>query len=247
MLRVSITSHWRSLALSLLPPSLFSLFPFSLLPLSIFLILSLFSIPCHSTPSLSLSFSLPLFLVSLLPFSLLLSSLYLSLFSTPCLFTPLWDIMEQDVELVDTKICMILYSNQNEISDQTFFYWCLTQQADPCNAGDGVNRSSLTCGKQQSSRGTLRYGCRTGREYPLPYTAHTQILWLGIAEKKATRAVLVLAICIRTALLFLSWTISGIIFTWSHLTIEFNVLGEGGVNLGERAAEPAAGDVDQVL
>lgn len=33
----------------------------------------------------------------------------------------------------------------------------------------------------------------------------------------------------------------------SHLTVQFNVLGKGGVNLGERAAEATAGDINQVL
>lgn len=33
----------------------------------------------------------------------------------------------------------------------------------------------------------------------------------------------------------------------SHLTVQFNVLGEGGVNLGEGAAQATAGDIDQVL
>lgn len=51
--------------------------------------------------------------------------------------------------------------------------------------GDLVDCASLTCGKQQSSPGTLRCGCRTGRVYPPPYTAHTRNLWLGIAEKKS--------------------------------------------------------------
>lgn len=33
----------------------------------------------------------------------------------------------------------------------------------------------------------------------------------------------------------------------SHLTVQFNVLGEGCVNLGEGAAQASAGDIDQVL
>lgn len=35
----------------------------------------------------------------------------------------------------------------------------------------------LTCGRQQSTRDTLRCDCRKGKGCLLPYTAHTRILW----------------------------------------------------------------------